>query len=109
LLFDQIKVIQQPFRSRRDAAILCSGGSDQIVSINQDNFVLCQTRQQTIFHWYRCQSMGTSDAAGVTFQLIDVQQFGPQRRFLNRHILMLRSARNLRPKQQAIQTVFELG
>jgi hypothetical protein len=53
--------------------------------------------------------MGTSNAASVTFQLIDIQQFGPQRRFLNRHILMLRSARNLRPKQQAIQTVFELG
>jgi hypothetical protein len=53
--------------------------------------------------------MSTGDAASMSFELINVQQFTPQWRFFGRHLLMLCTARNLRPKQQTIQTVFELG
>ena len=48
LLFDQIKIIQQPLGRRRDPPILLGGLGDQVVGVEENPFVLIEPGQKPI-------------------------------------------------------------
>ena len=48
LIFDQIEIVQQPFRRRRDAPVANDGGGHQVVRLDQDAFVFIQAGDELI-------------------------------------------------------------
>ena len=48
LLFDQVEVVEQPFRGGRDAAVRRDRRRQQVADFDQDAFVLGQPRQQPV-------------------------------------------------------------
>jgi hypothetical protein len=48
LLFDQVEIIEQPFRGRRDLAPLLDGGGQLVAGGIDDGGVFRQPRQQAV-------------------------------------------------------------
>ena len=103
LFFNQIKIVEQPFRCWCDSSIAGRCGCDQVVCIDQDALIFRQPRQEFVFCLTSRQPMRRRDGARMSFQLIDVQQFGPERKLLDKRHGPSASAGTLPPTHDSAE------
>lgn len=75
LLFDQVEVVEQPFRGRRDPTVRRHRRSQQITNFYEDAFVLAQPCQQVVGA-ARCQPVNERKFLSVLLQLVGAEQLG---------------------------------
>ena len=81
LLFDQVEIVEQPFRGGRDAAVCRDRRGQQVANLDQDALVLGQPRQQLVGAARR-QPVRDREALAVLLHLIGAEQLRSQRRLL---------------------------
>ena len=79
LLLDQVVVVQQPFARGRDPQAPGLGCRHEVVGLDQDLFVLGQSRQQPVLAVPRVEAMLVCQRPGVPLQLLAAEQLRPQR------------------------------
>ena len=85
LLLDEVEIVEDPLRCRRDATAALDGFGNQLVRVAEHDLVCGPSWQQSInvaaprfHHVVRRQRFG------MLFQLADAQQLGSQRLFVRR-------------------------
>ena len=83
LLFDQVEIVEQPFRGGRDAAIGRDRCRQQAANFDQDAFVLGQPCQQLVGRATRRQPVRDREVLAVLLHLIGAEQLRSQRRLFH--------------------------
>ncbi len=82
LIFDQIKIVEQPFAGRRDPTVLRDGGHEQSADADQDGFILGQASEQAVRRMSGHQGMRIGQALAVLFHLHGTEELRAQRRLV---------------------------
>ena len=78
LFFDQIEIIEQPFRARRNPAVGRDCGGERITDCDQHLFIRGQPRQQLIRRARGRELVRTRQGLAVPLQLVGTQEFRSQ-------------------------------
>ena len=82
LLFDKVKVIQQPFTRQCNATTVGLRAGHQIVRLDDDAFIILQPQQQAIRPVLRVDLMTFRQRDGMPLQLFPAEQLRAQRRLV---------------------------
>ena len=81
LFFDEMKIVEQPFRRRRDRAFASIRLGHELIGVQEDAFVLVQASDEFVGRRPGCQFVGRRHRFGVPFELFDIEEFRAQRLF----------------------------
>ena len=85
LLVDDVKVVDQPFRRRRDRALLADGGGDDAVRLAEHATVVLDARQQAPPPARPVRDgLGRRQALGVLLESLDAEELGTDRALARR-------------------------
>ncbi|MDT4803918.1 hypothetical protein FQZ97_366840 [compost metagenome] len=82
LFFDQVEVVQQPFRRRRGAPAGARRGGERRAAAGQDGLVVGQPREQRVRRRARAQAVLPGQLGAVAGHLLGTEQLGAQGRFV---------------------------
>ena len=82
LLFDQVKIVEQPFAGRGDAAVCLDRRAEQVAGVAQNHFVFSQPREQLIGRAPVAQAVHAGQIPAVLLHLVGAEQLRAQRRFV---------------------------
>ena len=82
MLFNQVKIIQEPFIGRQQGSFFRRFGLEKLVGILQELFIFIQARQQAVRTARAFQRMPAGQAFGEFRHLLHAEQFRPQRLLL---------------------------
>ena len=78
LLFDQIKVVEQPFPGRGNPAVCLDRLNQQVADSNEDGFILSQPLQQPALRTPRAQLVRARQGLAMLLHLIGAEQLRSQ-------------------------------
>jgi len=79
LFFDQIEVVEQPFRGRRNPAVRLDRLRQQIAGSNQDAFILSQPAQKPVRSASHIQPVRARQNLAMLLHLVAAEEFRSQR------------------------------
>jgi hypothetical protein len=78
LLFDQMKIVEEPLGSRRNAATALDGIGHKLIGITEQGLIVCQSRKQSVGPARpRPDHVLHRQRSSMLFQLADTQQLCP--------------------------------
>ena len=82
LLFDEVKVIQQPLGSGRQLAVLLKSGGQRRAGMEQYLFIAGKARQQLVWHVRGTDGVCLGQATAVQLHLRGTEKLRPQWQFI---------------------------
>jgi len=80
LILDDVKIVDEPFRGRRDGALLADGAADRAIGLAQDTAVVVDALQQAMpARRAAPHGLGGGQALRVLLEPLDAEELRPNR------------------------------